>query len=90
MDLDAGMSAQPSANAVMNAENIVCDKCGSKFFTPAYVLKRVSKLVSPSGRDEVLEIPLFICAKCGEVAPHYKSNTNYSKIVGEESKIKLN
>ena len=88
--MDAGMQAQPGASAVLNAQNIVCDKCGSKLFEPAYVLKRVSKLVSPSGRDEVIEIPVFVCAKCGEIAPHYKSNANYSKIMGEEeTKIEL-
>lgn len=87
-----GMTAipQPSTESILSAQNVVCEKCGSKIFTPAYVLKRVSKLVSQSGRDEVLEIPLFVCAKCGEVAPHYKSNANYAKIMGEEeSKIKL-
>jgi len=87
---DLGMAAQSSANSIINAQNIVCDKCGSKIFVPAYVLKQVSKLVSPSGRDEVIEIPLFVCSKCGEIAPHYKSNSNFAKILGEEEpKIKL-
>ena len=91
MELDNALGAQSNlANIVVNSPNEVCEECGSKLFIPAYVLKKISKLVSPTGRDEVMEIPLYVCAKCGAVAPHYKDNSNYGKIIGEENKIKLN
>lgn len=77
----------PSAiSAIINSKNVVCS-CGSKIFKQAFVLKNLSKLVSTTGRDEIIEIPVFVCAKCGEVPDVYKNNLQYKKIMGE---IELN
>ena len=71
---------------ILDSPNIVCDECGSKLFKPAYVLKKVSGLVSPSGRQEIMEIPLFVCAKCGKLPKEYAENANAKKIFGEDIK----
>lgn len=71
---------------ILDSPNIVCDECGSKLFKPAYVLKKVSSLVSASGRQEIVEIPLYVCAKCGKLPKEYADNANAKKIFGEEVK----
>lgn len=76
------LTAINAAKAVANSLNVVC-KCGSKVFIPAVVLKKVSALVSPSGKEELVDIPVYVCAKCGEVPEEFKSKPNYAKIFGE-------
>lgn len=72
-----------TAKVVVNSPNVVC-KCESKVFIPAVVLKKVSALVSPSGKEELVDIPIYVCAKCGEVPEEYKNKPNYNKIFGED------
>lgn len=71
-----------TAAKVINSDNVVC-KCGCKFFRPVFILKRMSALVSPTGKEEIIDIPVYVCDKCGEVAEHFKNNANYKKIIGE-------
>lgn len=44
---------------------INCFKCGNEFFIPVYMLRKVSALISPSGREEVIQVPVMACAGCG-------------------------
>jgi uncharacterized Zn finger protein len=50
-----------------NAENIVCEECGNETFEPAFVIKHISALVSPTGQDTMVPIQLFKCSKCNHV-----------------------
>ncbi|MBS7364399.1 MAG: hypothetical protein KIH03_11390 [Paludibacteraceae bacterium] len=72
-----------TAKVVLNSPNVVCE-CGCKVFVPGYALKKVSPLISPTGKEEIVEIPMWICSKCGEVPAEYKSKPNYAKIIGDE------
>ena len=69
---------------VISSPNVVCE-CGSKLFTQQFVLKNLSQLVSPTGKAQVVEVPIFVCAKCGEVPKEFKENSNYKYILGEET-----
>jgi len=44
---------------------VACKKCRGNFFKDVVVIKKISAIVSPTGKDEVLPIPVFICDKCG-------------------------
>ena len=46
---------------------IKCDKCTNEVFVPGFMLRRVSALVNPSGRDIVIQIPVQVCSACGGV-----------------------
>jgi hypothetical protein len=48
--------------ALPNAE---C-KCGADTWQQVFVLKKLSSIQSPTGKEMVIPIDLFICAKCGE------------------------
>lgn len=71
---------------VVTSPNVVCS-CGSKLFKQQYVLKNLSKFVSPTGAAQVIEIPIFVCAKCGEIPDEFKMNANYKYIFGEEENV---
>jgi hypothetical protein len=49
-----------------NAETIACEKCKSQVFVPGFLLKRLSILQSPTGREEIVPVQIMLCAGCGE------------------------
>ena len=79
------MNALEGMRAVFNAPNIVCPKCGGKLFKEVVALKKLSALLSPTGKEENIPIPFYVCAACGEVPEEYKKNRNYKMIMGEEN-----
>jgi hypothetical protein len=50
-----------------SAEDINCDECENAYFVPAFMIKRVSPLVSPVGQEMMVPVQLFQCASCGHV-----------------------
>ena len=70
--------------AVIDSPNIVCE-CGCKTFAPAAILKKVSKIVTMTGRDEIVDIPVYVCTKCGKIPQEYMDKGNDSRILGESN-----
>lgn len=68
---------------ILTAPNVVCPECGSKLFTENVVLKKISPIISPTGREDVIPIPVFACAKCGAIPEEYMSKPNAKYIFGE-------
>ena len=50
-----------------SADNITCDACGNVTFVPAFVLKNISALMSPTGKETLVPVQLFKCSKCDHV-----------------------
>jgi len=42
---------------------VECD-CGSLSFEPGLMFKKISSLVSPSGKEEVMPVEVFTCKEC--------------------------
>jgi hypothetical protein len=49
---------------VASLPNIKCG-CGSVIFTEAFELKKLSALQSPSGKEELVPLPVIVCKICG-------------------------
>tara|TARA_Y100001938_G_C7730420_1_gene254335 strand:+ start:268 stop:504 length:237 start_codon:yes stop_codon:yes gene_type:complete len=45
----------------------VCGKCGHDVFTPAFKMRKLSALLSPSGQETMVPIQVFACNKCGYI-----------------------
>ena len=59
---------QPQMNVdISKAEDIVCESCGNYTFTQVMLMKKVSALMSPTGKDAVVPIPTFACNACGYI-----------------------
>jgi ribosomal protein S27AE len=86
-DNNFNTSAASMTSNLLAAENEKCPNCGSYFFKEVSVLKKLSALLSPTGKDEIVPLPIWVCEKCGEPAPTLKKNANYNKIV--PSKIEI-
>lgn len=48
-------------------DEIVCEECNSSAFHPAFLLRKVSALISPSGKETVIPIQVFACDSCGHI-----------------------
>lgn len=51
--------------AIASAENIKCE-CGCTTFLQGVELKKLSSIISPTGQDEIVPLPAFICSSCGK------------------------
>ena len=49
------------------AETIVCENCGNASFIQAFFLKKVSTLVSPTGKEAIVPMQVFSCGNCGTI-----------------------
>ena len=52
-----------------DAETMICQKCGNKIFIQGYVIKRISAIVSPTGKEMIAPVQVFNCGNCGEILP---------------------
>jgi uncharacterized Zn finger protein len=46
---------------------IKCKKCSHITFKQVVILNKLSALISPTGKDEIIPIEIFVCEKCGEI-----------------------
>ena len=49
------------------ADDIKCEDCGILTFQEVLLMKKVSALMSPSGKEGIVPIPTFACVACGYV-----------------------
>ena len=64
------MKPLPKANVQVDlndAETMTCQKCDNKIFIQGYVIKRISAIVSPTGKEVVAPVQVFNCGSCGEL-----------------------
>ena len=48
-------------------DDIVCKECGCSYFRQVQILKRMSALISPNGKEQRISIPIIRCDDCGHV-----------------------
>jgi hypothetical protein len=48
--------------------------CGGKIFDSGVMVKRVSALLSPTGKEEILPAEIIICKTCGKIPDFYAKN----------------
>ena len=46
---------------------ISCEECECSHFEPVFFIKQLSALVSPTGKEQIVPVQSFHCAKCGHV-----------------------
>ena len=52
---------------ISKTDTIVYENCGNASFIQAFFLKKVSALVSPTGKEAVIPIQVFSCGNCGTI-----------------------
>ena len=57
---------------LVNQPDITCEKCQNMIFLPAVRIKKISALMSPTGKETIAPVQVFACANCGEIWSPYK------------------
>ena len=52
---------------ISKTDTIVCEECGNASFIQAFFLKKVSALVSPTGKEAIVPIQVFSSGNCGAI-----------------------
>jgi uncharacterized Zn finger protein len=59
---------QPQVNIDFSrAEDVKCDNCGNYTFNEVVLMKKLSALLSPTGKEAIVPIPTFACNACGYI-----------------------
>jgi uncharacterized Zn finger protein len=65
------MEDQPTATIneshLAQAESVSCEHCANQTFVGVVMLKRISSIISPTGKEAVVPIQTFACNACGFV-----------------------
>ena len=46
---------------------VSCEACGHDVFVPAFKMRKMSALLSPHGKETMIPMQVFACAKCGNI-----------------------
>lgn len=88
------MQQQQQINVdLSNAQDITCENCGNYTFSEVLLMKKLSALISPTGKEAIVPIPTFACNACGYInkqfLPASMRNEPENDSVKEESKSQL-
>ena len=64
---------QITPDMLRNSRNVVCD-CGGMIFSEKLFFKKISALISPNGREELVPMPIIVCERCGKVPSAFDTN----------------
>jgi len=63
------------------ADTITCQECGNASFIQSFFLKKISALMSPTGKEAIVPVQVFSCGNCGTVPSKMLEGTG----LGQES-----
>ena len=65
------MQAPPNVS-LERTTPITCESCGNDTFTQALFLRRVSPLLTGTGKQGVIPVPTFVCSACNYINEEFK------------------
>ena len=69
-----GLDGKPQGGQLdpSKLKDIKCEQCESKFFRQVQAFKRVSALLSQTGKEQIVPVPTFRCDECGYVNEEFR------------------
>ena len=59
---------QPQMNVDFNQTTAeVCESCENETFIQVFKMRKLSALLSPAGKESMIPMQVFACAKCGHI-----------------------
>jgi len=73
---DPSMGANEQLRLNVNVKDLTTFKCqcGHNLFQVFYIIKKVSALQSPVGKEAVVPVQVFSCTNCGAVPKEFGGN----------------
>jgi len=66
--MQQGQQGQPQMRIDLSqATDVKCEKCDNPYFAEVMMIKKVSKIMAASDKDQVFPIPVLQCTSCGHV-----------------------
>ena len=69
------------------ATDIVCENCGNLTFQEVLLMKKVSAIVSPNGKEGIVPIPTFSCVACGYVNEMFRPLKKVQPVTEAEAPV---
>ena len=63
----------PQQIDIGDTETIICEKCGNASFIQSFFLKRISPLLSPTGKEAIVPKQVFAGGNCGTIPKNMMS-----------------
>jgi len=60
------MQSNPNVD-ISQTTAVLCEECNGTYFEQALVLRRVSSILTGTGKPGFVPIPVFKCSECGHV-----------------------
>ena len=55
----------PTKVNLLDCESFICPECSESTFKTVFTLKKISVLMSQSGKEELINLETFVCSVCG-------------------------
>ncbi len=49
------------------ASDVKCEKCKGFAFSSCFLIKKISPLASPTGKEAIIPVETFACVACGHI-----------------------
>ena len=56
--------------------DVVCEECGSQTFQQIYLFKKLSAVLSPTGKDTMVPLQTYRCTECGHINKEFLPKEN--------------
>ena len=66
------MDNQLTPQMMEHAKEVVCEECKHDVFVENIKIRKISKLITGSEKDQVLPIPVICCASCGHINKEFQ------------------
>jgi len=69
-EIDLNIGQQDPTRLKISAsdlKDICCEECGGKIFRSVQMFKRLSAIISPTGKEQIVPLPVFRCDDCGHI-----------------------
>lgn len=65
---------------IKDTYEVTCDKCKGNTFTEVSLMRKVSAIMTGTGKPSYIPIPTFACSKCGNVNDEFVPEELKNKI----------
>ena len=55
-----------------HAQTLECEECECKGFKQTMMLKKLSPLISPTGKEAIIPVAAFCCEQCGHINKEFQ------------------
>ena len=76
---------QPQMPDLSLATDIVCENCDNLTFEEVLLMKKVSAIASPNGKEGIVPIPTFACVACGYVNKMFRPRGKVDETPSQET-----